>query len=309
VTDPLFFRRLRRAAVERGVTGASGAPPAVEGRPDDFRLAPSRLIEGEALQEYSVGPAEPCPEPIAFVDGTQRYEVVGYVGTMPLVAARIAAAVRLRTAGRFRTVERADRRLLVGAAEALDTFGPCPGGVEAIELPHDEPLHPLKALEHAHRAIDSCRTALERQLGAQFRRGYDAWLVVDGVLSDSEVWADDPKAVGVSKSHATLPFEGESLLRYLTIEAGHRSSIFEPSTWRFLPAHSWGLRLWDYRDKDLFHGLVRIEMAANHCSGAVADRVSRWLMAERVPLSRPDPRWDRLLYGVATVERHLRARG
>ena len=34
----------------------------------------------------------------------------------------------------------------------------------------------------------------------------------------------------------------------------------------------------------------------------------RWLLAERAPLSRPDPRWDRLLYGVAAVERHLRAR-
>jgi hypothetical protein len=37
-----------------------------------------------------------------------------------------------------------------------------------------------------------------------------------------------------------------------------------------------------------------------------ADELSRWILAERAPLSRPNPRWDRLLYGIAAVERHLR---
>lgn len=308
MSGPLFFQRLRRTATDRGVIGASGAPPAAEGRPDDFRLSRSRLIEDSELRAREVGPPLVCDEPIAFVDGTQRYEVIGYVATMPLVAASISAAVRLREGGHFRTVERADRRLVLGRPEALEAFGALPPGLEAKPLEVDEPLHPLKALEHAQRAIDSARTALERTLGARFRQRHDGWLVVDGVLSDSEVWANDPRAIGVSKSHATLPFEGEDLLRYLTLEPGHRSSVFEPTTWRFLPAHSWGLRLWDYRDKDLLHGLVRVEMAAGHCPTDVADLVSRWLLAERVPLARPDPRWDRLLYGVAAVERHLRAR-
>lgn len=308
MSDPLFYRRLRRLAAERGVREATGAPPAVEGRPDDFRLVPGRLVEDTRVHAHPVGSAEVCREPMAFVDGTQRYEVVGYQETMPLVAAQVAAAVRLRTGGRFRTVGRAERRLLVGPKAALDRFGTCPPGVDAEVVTAEEPLHPLKTLEHAHRVIDGARAGLERRLGARFRKEHDAWLVVDGVLSDSEVWADFPKGVGISKSHATLPFEGDNLTRYLSLEVGHRSSIFEPATARAFTAHSWGLRLWDHAGKDLLHGLVRVEMAAEHCSAAVADQVSRWLLAERVPLSRPDPRWDRLLYGIATVERHLRAR-
>lgn len=39
-----------------------------------------------------------------------------------------------------------------------------------------------------------------------------------------------------------------------------------------------------------------------------ADLVSGWLRAERVPLSAPDGRWDRLFYPIHLVENYLRAR-
>jgi hypothetical protein len=35
--------------------------------------------------------------------------------------------------------------------------------------------------------------------------------------------------------------------------------------------------------------------------------LSRRLVAERAPLSTPDHRWDRLLYGIHSVESYLRA--
>ena len=144
-------------------------------------------------------------------------------------------------------------------------------------------------------------------MGERFRRRSDAWLVVYGVLSNSEVWATDPRAIGVSKSHATLPFTGPELLTYLQLPPGHRSSVFEPATWRMAPVHSWGLRLWPWEGHDLLHGLVRVEVAAGAGSIDGTGRISRWILAERVPLSRPDPRWDRLLYGVSIVERVLRS--
>jgi hypothetical protein len=37
--------------------------------------------------------------------------------------------------------------------------------------------------------------------------------------------------------------------------------------------------------------------------------LSRRLLAERAPLSTPDQRWDRLLYGIHSVETYLRAGG
>ena len=69
------------------------------------------------------------------------------------------------------------------------------------------------------------------------------------------------------------------------------------------------LRLWPWEGKDLLHGLVRIEVARSDEAVGRASEISGWILAERVPLSRPDQRWDRLLYGIAGVERHLRSTG
>jgi hypothetical protein len=114
--------------------------------------------------------------------------------------------------------------------------------------------------------------------------------------------------IGVSKSHATLPFEGDDLDRYLRLPPGHRSSIFAPQTRCVAPVHAWALRLWDWESKDLFHGLVRVEVSPANGVPATADLISRRLLAERAPISTPDPRWDRLLYGIHSVEQYLRAR-
>lgn len=306
----MVFERVRRGLARfEEVTLATAVPPAIEGRPDDYRLAPAKLIEDPELRHRLVGVATPCPEPLAFLDGTQRTEVVGYVGPVPVVAAAIGAAVRRREAGHLTTVIRSTRRIMVSSREGLALTAEAAPGFDLVALEDQggEVRHPLKALEDAHRAVDRERSALERSVGADFRAQCSDWLVVDGVISDAEHWARDPKVIGVSKSHATLPFDGTALTTYLTLPAGHRTSIFEPATWRFAAPHSWGLRLWPYERRDLMHGLVRIEVAAGRASPEDADELSRWILAERAPLSRPDPRWDRLLYGVATVERHLRA--
>jgi hypothetical protein len=113
--------------------------------------------------------------------------------------------------------------------------------------------------------------------------------------------------VGVSKSHSTLPFQGDDLVIYLQLPAGHRSSIFQPASRRHAPVHAWALRLWPWAGRDLLYGLVRVEVAARRESLAVADTICRWLLAERAPISAPDGRWDRLLYGIRGVEEYLRA--
>ncbi len=309
MSSRLLFQRVRRElGRDARVVIATAVPPAVEGRPDDYRLVPSRLIEDDSLQIHLVGGPLACPEPIAFLDGTQRVEVVGYVEATPVVAAIMAAAVRLRTDGHFVTVARQQRSVLVGRPDVLESLEGDFGGFERVPLAADDVLHPLKALEGVHRLIDTERSRLEREVGRTFRRTGPAWLVVDGVIADSGVWQDDPRVIGVSKSHATLPFGGPDLERYLTLPSGHRTTVFEPATWRIAPVRSWALRLWPHEGRDLFHGLVRVEVAVAAGTSAHADLVSRWLLAERAPLSRPDARWDRLLYGVAAVERHLRAR-
>ena len=170
------------------------------------------------------------------------------------------------------------------------------------------PGHPSVDLVQAARAVDRARGALEVSLGIRYRQRSSGWLVVDGGLTESPDLASDPRMVGVVKSHSTLPFDGEDLDRYLRLPPAHRSSIFMPETRNLTPVHSWALRLWPWEGKDLFHGLVRIEVApAPAYTSADADRLSRWLLSERAPLSAPDGRWDRLLYGIHSVQQYLRS--
>jgi hypothetical protein len=73
--------------------------------------------------------------------------------------------------------------------------------------------------------------------------------------------------------------------------------------------HAWALRLWPWEGRDLLYGLVRIEVAPANGTPETADLFSRRLIAERAPISTPDPRWDRLLYGIHAVEMYLKAGG
>jgi hypothetical protein len=89
---------------------------------------------------------------------------------------------------------------------------------------------------------------------------------------------------------------------------GHRSSIYEPRTRTLAPVRAWALRLWPWEGKDLLHGLVRIEVAPAHGTTVSANSISQWILSERAPVSAPDRRWDRLLYGIYSVEQYLRSR-
>lgn len=250
------------------------------------------------------GAAEICPEPVAFLDGVQRHEVIGYVATSPLILGEVAAAVRQRVGREAHTVVSMRRHVVIGRPEALRVI---PNGeYETLALRNEESPHPLRDLELARAALDRSRSDLERQVGDEFRSRSGEWLIVDGSLAESPGWATDQRMIGVSKSHATLPFEGSELETYLHLPAANRSSIFQPASRQLAPVYAWALRLWDWTGKDLFYGLVRVEMAPRPETLALADQVSRWLLAERAPVSS-DPRWDRLLYGIHGVEEFLRA--
>ena len=83
--------------------------------------------------------------------------------------------------------------------------------------------------------------------------------------------------------------------------------MFEPQTRNLTPVRSFYLRLRPHHARDIFWGLVRVEMARSH-EPAMADVVAGWLLAETAPLSLPDARWDRLLYPIRDCEQYLRSR-
>jgi hypothetical protein len=297
---------LRRILAVRGLTPASVIPEASGGRTEEACIRPALLVEDSALCWHPVGPAEAWPDPLAFLDGVQRSELLAYAGSAPLIAGEVAAAVRERRDRRLGTVLEGRRVLLMGRPEALASAGDLPAGLDTVALPADEPAHPVRDLANAARALDRARGALELTLGDRHRSRSDGWLLVDGALSDSPVWAADGRMVAVSKSHATLPFDGADLERFLRVPLGHRTSIYAPQTRSLAPVRQWALRLWPWEGKDLFHGLVRVEVAPENGTPDLADAISRRILAERAPISTPDHRWDRLLYGIHSVESYLR---
>jgi hypothetical protein len=298
--------RLRHALALRGIRPAAGEVEGGAGRADLAEVRPGRVVEGVTLEARPVGRAEPMPGPVGFLDGIQRQELLGYVGTMPLVWAEVAAGVRLRIERRFASAGVLRARLLLGRPEALAAAGGIEG-LERVPLPDDGPLHPVRDLQLARAAVDARRGALERAAGEGFRAASDAWLVVDGSLAESPAWARDPRMLGVVKSHAALPFDGADQLTYLGLPFAHRTSVFAPASRAVAPVWSWALRLWPSEGRDLLHGLVRVEAAPGDATLTAADRLSRWLLAERAPIAGTDRRWDRLLYGIHEVERALRA--
>jgi hypothetical protein len=299
---------IRRRLGVRGLTPAAGIPESSTGRAEEACIRPARLVEDAALAYHPVGRAEPWPGPLAFLDGIQRMHLVGYAGAAPIYVAQMAAAVRERRDGRLRTVAEEARSLAIARPQALEAAGDALEGLTTLALPVDEPAHPVRDLTLAGRALDHARGQLELTVGKQFRRRSDGWLVVDGALSESPDWATDRRTLGVSKSHSALPFDGSDLERYLRLPKRHRTSVFAPESRSVAPVLAWALRLWDWEGRDLFHGLVRIEVAPDNGAPAMADQLSSRLIAERAPLSTPDPRWDRLLYGIHSVEQYLRAR-
>ena len=93
----------------------------------------------------------------------------------------------------------------------------------------------------------------------------------------------------------------------LELDVGQRTSVFEPQTRNLTPVRSFYLRLRPHDGRDIFWGLVRVEMARSH-PVSTADVIAGWLLAELVPVSLPDARWDRLIYPIRDCEQFLRAR-
>jgi hypothetical protein len=298
---------LRRALARKGLTPASFVPEASGGRLEEAGIRPARLLEGTRLEAVAVSPAEAWPAPLAYLDGIQRSEVVGYHGSSPILAAEIAAAVRERHDRRLHIATQKRRLLVLARPSALAAAGDALLHREPVPLPDNDAPHPVRDLLDAARALDRERGALEIAVGDAYRARSAGWLIVDGSLAESPRWAEDPKMVGISKSHSILPFEGEDLERYLRLPVGHRSSVYAPATRSLAPVRAWGLRLWPWEGKDLLHGLVRVEVAPAKEATELVDAISRWVLAERAPVTAPDHRWDRWLYGIHSVEQYLKA--
>lgn len=271
-------------------------------------FAASRPVETPAIQAVPLGSPLAVPEGVGFLDGIQRYAVEGRFGLVPLVRGYVAAAVLRRVDGRLKTDDADHDEFLVVRSALLTAEQRA--ALAAVGLPvHScdghERLHPLLEVHRAALVVETRREAIERTLAQRYRVAHpEDWLVVDGSLEGAP---DDPRTLGIVKSHETQFLDGRDLEVALTLPAGHRSSVFARTVGRRREVYTWYLRLWPWSEHDLLHGLVRVERAADERTVREATAVSRWLLAERSPLAAPDARWDRLLYPIAQVEAYLRA--
>jgi hypothetical protein len=299
---------VRRSLHGKGLTPAFAVPEWVGGGMKEASISLAELVEGSSLSVIQVESRVAWPDPVAYLGGVQRSELVGYLGSCPILIGEISAAVRERRNRRLRTVLEERIRLALARPAVLAAAGEALGQVEQVALPDEEPPHPIRDLLNAARALDRARGALEIRLGDRYRARSPSWLVVDGALTESPRWATDARMVAISKSHSILPFNGRELEQYLRLPAEHRSSIYAPATRSLAPVRAWGLRLWPWEGQDLLHGLIRVEVAPENGVPEVADLISRWILADRAPISAPDRRWDRLLYGIHSVEEYLKSR-
>jgi hypothetical protein len=182
--------------------------------------------------------------------------------------------------------------------------------VDTLAKRKPESGHPFELQEIAYQSILGARERIEQELGDAWCDASDESLFIDGGISASAKIASSSSVVGVVKSHQKMYVRAEDLPVILQLRAGQRSSVARIAESRRSPVWSWYLRLRDASGRDPFWGLVRVEVAVGRDERASCERaneVSRWILAEALPLSVPDARWDKMVYGIRDCEEYLRA--
>jgi hypothetical protein len=136
----------------------------------------------------------------------------------------------------------------------------------------------------------------------------DSWIAVDGQLKD--IRESNRRAIGLIKSVARPEFVGKDVGMLLDLEPGMRTTSFIPD-WQLRrdlseQRTSWYLRMWpQQRGADALGSLMRVEAHRDTAPESI-DEISRWILAERAPLAKPDPRWPSMIYPIHYVEKILK---
>ena len=289
---------------------------ASSGSSQPARLISATIIEGHELRARRV--FDP-PEVgfAAFLDGTQESRVAVYLPSgAPIVWGTVAAVIRDRRNKRLYTWRHAvDSKLYASRSIVSATFwdqvnalgySVCDTG--DAEGTNGDAEHPFAMRDTAKHRVQADRELLEQSLAMEWCRSDDRPILVDGPISGAEPVAKSKCAVGVIKSHRTLYASGDALRTVFALGCGERSSVFLVTSPKRTSVGSWYLRIRDPRGHDPMWGLVRVEVAADERDiSERADQVSRWILAEASPVSLPDSRWDKMVYGIRDCEEFLRA--
>ena len=275
-----------------------------------------------------------------FLDGVQSSREIGRIEMSPVVVATVAAAIVNRCERRFSRMPLESPPVVVQAVILPRSNGDA--SVEAFwelllaagfsELEPDEvPSTPHLVLdsgeyideqdpsdyvgmrERARGRIRSLRERLEGGMLGVWELDdrvldSDDWIAVDGQLQDLP--GSNRRAVGLIKSVARPEFVGRDVSMLLDLEPGMRTTSFVPD-WQLRRSPgdhrtSWYLRMWPPQPgADALGSLMRVE-AARDTEPDQVDQISPWILAERAPLAKPDPRWPAMIYPIRYVEKILK---
>ena len=277
-----------------------------------------------------------------FLDGVQSAREIGRVEMSPVVVATVAAAIINRCDRRFSRMPLESPSAVVQAVilprsaggEKVEPLWDLLLEAGFSELGPDEvpssshvvldsaeyvggevdPSDYVGMRERARGRVRSLRERLEGEmLGAwelddRTLEEPDAWIAVDGQLK--EIRESNRRAVGLIKSVARPEFVGKDVGMLLDLEPGMRTTSFVPD-WQLRRAPgerrtSWYLRVWPRQPgADALGSLMRVE-APRDTPPETVDEITRWVLAERAPLAKPDPRWPAMIYPIHYVEKLLK---
>ena len=276
-----------------------------------------------------------------FLDGVQSSREIGRIEMSPVIVATVAAAIVNRCDRRFSRMPLESPPTVVRAVILPRSAGD--RRVEAFwellleagfsELSPDEvPSSPHLVLDSAEYMAETdpsdyvgmremarvrVRGLRERLEGGMLRtwefddrtlEDPDAWIAVDGQLKD--IRESNRRAIGLIKSVARPEFVGKDVGMLLDLEPGMRTTSFIPD-WQLRRDSSerrtsWYLRVWPpQRGADALGSLMRVE-APRDMEPEQIDEISRWILAERAPIAKPDPRWPAMIYPIHYVEKILK---
>lgn len=317
---------------------------AEDGEDEEARSGTLEAFEHDPVTSRNPGDPDENTRISYFLDGVQTTEEIGRIGTVPVVVTTVAAAIAHREDRRVRRLDVGDlptvlRAIILPrntedpAANLLfdtvqetgmplietDTEGISSGAADALldstaYEPRVDPADYSGLKRRAYRRASALRAGLEELLlrrWSELETG-DAWLAVDGGLS-----LPIERAVGLIKNTRRMFFGGGEARMLLDLEQGRRTTAFVPP-WRAQRVHagrpeenraSWYVRLWpadaSREGTDATSGLVRVETMRGLDTGRM-DELSRWILAEKAPLAKPDPRWPSMIYPILHVEKILK---
>ena len=276
-----------------------------------------------------------------FLDGVQSSREIGRIGMSPVVVATVAAAIVNRCDRRFSRLPLESPPAVVQAVILPRSAGDAKVGAfwdllleagfselgsgEIPSSPHlildsaeyvaaADPSDYVGMREMARVRVRALRERLEGgmlrtwELDNRTLENPDAWIAVDGQLKD--IRESNRRAIGLIKSVARPEFVGKDVGMLLDLEPGMRTTSFVPdwqlrrerNEWRT----SWYLRMWPpQRGADALGSLMRVE-AARDTEPEQVEEISRWILAERAPLAKPDPRWPAMISPTRYVEKILK---